>query len=353
MPPPDGCARFARISVGSRWRDDCSRRPHARSSCHHRGPRHQPRRLRRTARSRRLGRHDGTARPGGRAGGRGRARTRRRGRRRRRAGLPGPRARRDARAQRRRQRLGAGQRQLLRTRRARDHHDPLERQLRPDALAGRSRHRQPLRLGPAARLADQDGREAAQLRHRSQRHQQAAPLHRSAQPELRRPVAEQHDARLRRHDHLHAGAGQRRAGRHVHHRRLCQEQGRQGPGLPDARSTGRQRHRRGLRHRPERQVDLLRVSQGAAVGQVVPGAHHPRLLARGKLRARLDADRHLQALPQPRRLQPQSDRAQGPRRAPRRRSDGAGRRAPRVRAAERRHLARRLHRRRVPVDARR
>src|SRR5205823_300909 len=82
---------------------------------------------------------------------------------------------------------------------------------------------------------------------------------------------------------------------------------------------------RGVRLGAERAIDLLRVPPRADERQVVPGAHLPGLLPRRKLRARPDADRQLQALPQPRRLQPQSDRAQGPRRASRSQPAGAGR----------------------------
>ena len=105
--------------------------------------------------------------------------------------------------------------------------------------------------------------------------------------------------------------------------------------LPHARSADRQRDGGDLRVGPVGAVDLFFVSPGRAVGQVVSGAHHPGLLGLRRLRARLDADRDLQALPQPRRLQRQSHRAQGARRASRPRSARARRGASRVRARRR------------------
>ena len=54
---------------------------------------------------------------------------------------------------------------------------------------------------------------------------------------------------------------------------------------------------------PSEKSTCFACHKGPHVGEIVSGAHHPRLLARGKLRARLDADRDVQALPQPRRLQ--------------------------------------------------
>ena len=221
-------------------------------------------------------------------------------------------------------------------RRARRHHDALQQQLRPDAARHRPRHRQPLRLRSAPRLADQDGHEAAQLHHRSHRGRSTASHDRPRNPKLADPtqpnLAQAADGTI---TFTLAPVSDEPAGTYTVGvwAKSTDDKDQLFPtlDLQIGNATAR-----GVRQRPQRHFDAASTataarSRASPIRRTSSPASHP--IGNYALDATPIAT--LQAVPQPRRLQRQSDRAQGPRRASRRRSDGARRRASRVRLARR------------------